>query len=198
MFIPIGPQRNPPPLFYSWSDLGSLQQPASCHTSSVSLTLGPSLSVTHPLSSSAPSTTLLHCCPVKRSSYPGEKWSWWWCVVLTSCWPNESFVSTQGPLCTFHTTQSWLMFSCTSSSKSLFKHVKDDCGALQSYTQLVYFTNQTLTCRTWNIVWCPATTNPSKAKTKALDFSFTLDESLLQFSCLGRHKEGQRNMCKTV
>lgn len=51
----------------------SLRQPASCHTSSVSLTLGPSLSVTHLLSSSAPSTTSPHCCPAKRSSYPGKK-----------------------------------------------------------------------------------------------------------------------------
>lgn len=50
----------------------SSQPPALCHTSSVSLTLGPSLSVTHLLSSSAPSTTLLHCNPVKRSSCPGE------------------------------------------------------------------------------------------------------------------------------
>lgn len=55
------------------SDLVSSPLPASCHTSSVSLTLGPSLSVTHLLSSSAPSTTSLHCCPVKRSSYPGKK-----------------------------------------------------------------------------------------------------------------------------
>lgn len=54
------------------SGLVSLQQPALCPTSSVSLTLGPSLFVTHRLSSSAPSTTSLHCCPVKRSSYPGE------------------------------------------------------------------------------------------------------------------------------
>lgn len=57
------------------SGLVSLQQPALCPTSSVSLTLGPSLFVTHRLSSSAPSTTSLHCCPVKRSSYPGETWS---------------------------------------------------------------------------------------------------------------------------
>ena len=57
------------------SGLVSLQQPALCPTSSVSLTLGPSLFVTHHLSSSAPSMTSLHCCPVKRSSYPGETWS---------------------------------------------------------------------------------------------------------------------------
>lgn len=53
----------------------SLRQPASCRTSSVSLTSGPSLSVTHLLSSSAPSMTLLHCCPVKRSSCPGKTWN---------------------------------------------------------------------------------------------------------------------------
>lgn len=51
----------------------SLLQPALCHTNSVSLTSGPSLFVTHLLSSSAHSMTLLHCCPVKRSYYPGEK-----------------------------------------------------------------------------------------------------------------------------
>lgn len=65
-----------PPFFSSpLSVLGPVSslQPALCHTNSVSLTLGPSLSVTHLLSSSAPSMTLLHCCPVKRSSYPGKK-----------------------------------------------------------------------------------------------------------------------------
>lgn len=56
------------------SGLVSLQPPALCRTSSVSLTLGPNLSVTHLLSSSAPSMTLLHYNPVKRSSCPGEQW----------------------------------------------------------------------------------------------------------------------------
>lgn len=51
---------------------GSLQPPALCRTSSVSLTLGPNLSATHLLSSSAPSTTLRRCSPVRRSSSPGE------------------------------------------------------------------------------------------------------------------------------
>lgn len=55
-----------------WSGLVSLQQPALCHTSSVSSTSGPSLSVTPHLSSSAPSMTLLHCFPVKKSFYPGK------------------------------------------------------------------------------------------------------------------------------
>lgn len=97
-----------------WSGPVSLRQPALCHTSSVSLTLGPSLSVTHPPSSSAPSTTSLHCCPVKRSSYPGEKWSWIWdgrmaSVVLSKCClPNESFVYTQHPTRTFGTNMTHL------------------------------------------------------------------------------------------
>lgn len=58
----------PPP-----SGLGSSQPPALCHTSNVSSTLGPSLSVTPLLSSSAPSMTLLLYNPVKRSSCPGEQ-----------------------------------------------------------------------------------------------------------------------------
>lgn len=53
--------------------LVSLQPPALCHTSNVSSTLGPSLSVTHLLSSSAPSMILLLYNPVKRSSCPGEQ-----------------------------------------------------------------------------------------------------------------------------
>lgn len=60
------------PLF-AHSGLGSLQPPALCHTNNVSSTLGPSLSVTHLPSSSAPSMTLLLYNPVKRSSCPGEQ-----------------------------------------------------------------------------------------------------------------------------
>lgn len=103
-----------------WSGPVSLRQPALCHTSSVSLTLGPSLSVTHPRSSSAPSMTSLHCCPVKRSSYPGEKWSWIWdgrmapVVLSMCCLPNESLVCTQHPTRMFGMTQTWLiLLQCT-------------------------------------------------------------------------------------
>lgn len=60
------------PLFAP-SGLVSLQPPALCHTSNVSSTLGPNLSVTHLLSSSAPSMTSLLYNPVKRSSCPGEQ-----------------------------------------------------------------------------------------------------------------------------
>lgn len=50
----------------------SLRRPASCHTSSASSTLGPSLSVTRHLSNLAPSMTSLHSSPVKKSFCPGK------------------------------------------------------------------------------------------------------------------------------